>query len=155
LKRRHTHTHTHTHTHRERERERERLREREREADRDRDRDKQRQRQTKTDRQGEHNRYICISFVLHPPFFSFCFFSETGFLLCSPGCPGTHSVDQAGLELRNSPDSASQMLGLKVCAQFFYPLLKTHVLARLWCCGTSGRWDLVKKNTGRMPLKGI
>jgi hypothetical protein len=23
--------------------------------------------------------------------------------LCSPGCPGTHSVDQAGLELRNSP----------------------------------------------------
>jgi hypothetical protein len=24
---------------------------------------------------------------------------------CSPGCPGTHSVDQAGLELRNSPAS--------------------------------------------------
>jgi hypothetical protein len=23
--------------------------------------------------------------------------------LCSPGCPGTHSVDQAGLELRNLP----------------------------------------------------
>jgi hypothetical protein len=23
--------------------------------------------------------------------------------LCSPGCPGTHSVDQAGLELRNTP----------------------------------------------------
>jgi hypothetical protein len=33
--------------------------------------------------------------------------------LCSPGCPGTHSVDQAGLELRNSPASASQALGLK------------------------------------------
>ncbi|GAB1285783.1 Protein ELYS [Apodemus speciosus] len=28
--------------------------------------------------------------------------------LCSPGCPGTHSVDQAGLELRNPPVSASQ-----------------------------------------------
>jgi hypothetical protein len=27
--------------------------------------------------------------------------------LCSPGCPGTHSVDQAGLELRNLPASAS------------------------------------------------
>jgi hypothetical protein len=27
--------------------------------------------------------------------------------LCSPGCPGTHSVDQAGLELRNPPASAS------------------------------------------------
>jgi hypothetical protein len=36
--------------------------------------------------------------------------------LCSPGCPGTHSVDQAGLELRNPPASASQMLGLKACA---------------------------------------
>jgi hypothetical protein len=23
--------------------------------------------------------------------------------LCSPGCPGTHSVDQVGLELRNLP----------------------------------------------------
>jgi hypothetical protein len=34
----------------------------------------------------------------------------------SPGCPGTHSVDQAGLELRNPPASASQVLGLKACA---------------------------------------
>jgi hypothetical protein len=38
--------------------------------------------------------------------------------LCSPGCPGTHSVDQVGLELRNPPASASQVkvLGLKACA---------------------------------------
>ncbi|GAB1302775.1 Hypoxanthine-guanine phosphoribosyltransferase [Apodemus speciosus] len=36
--------------------------------------------------------------------------------LRSPGCPGTHSVDQAGLELRNPPASASQVLGLKACA---------------------------------------
>jgi hypothetical protein len=36
--------------------------------------------------------------------------------LYSPGCPGTHSVDQAGLELRNLPASASRVLGLKVCA---------------------------------------
>jgi hypothetical protein len=35
--------------------------------------------------------------------------------MCSPGCPGTHSVDQAGLKLRNLPASASQVLGLKVC----------------------------------------
>ncbi|GAB1292732.1 Cilia- and flagella-associated protein 119 [Apodemus speciosus] len=34
--------------------------------------------------------------------------------LYSPGCPGTHSVDQADLELRNPPVSASQVLGLKV-----------------------------------------
>jgi hypothetical protein len=36
--------------------------------------------------------------------------------LHSSGCPGTHSVDQAGLELRNPPASASQVLGLKACA---------------------------------------
>jgi hypothetical protein len=35
--------------------------------------------------------------------------------LYSPGCPGTHS-DQAGLELRNSPASASRVLGLKAYA---------------------------------------
>jgi hypothetical protein len=36
--------------------------------------------------------------------------------LCSPGCPGTHSVDQAVLELRNPTASASQVLGLKAWA---------------------------------------
>jgi hypothetical protein len=33
--------------------------------------------------------------------------------LYSPGCSGSHFVDQAGLELRNLPASASQVLGLK------------------------------------------
>jgi hypothetical protein len=36
--------------------------------------------------------------------------------LYSPDCPGTHFVDQAGLELRNLPASASEVLGLKECA---------------------------------------
>jgi hypothetical protein len=36
--------------------------------------------------------------------------------LFSPGCPGTHFVDQAGLELRNPPASASRVLGLKAWA---------------------------------------
>jgi hypothetical protein len=36
--------------------------------------------------------------------------------LCSPGCPGSYFVDQAGLELRNPPASASQVLGLKASA---------------------------------------
>ncbi|GAB1290364.1 NAD-dependent protein deacylase sirtuin-5, mitochondrial [Apodemus speciosus] len=36
--------------------------------------------------------------------------------LYSPGCPGTHSVDQASLELRNPPASAFQVLELKACA---------------------------------------
>uniref|UniRef100_A0A8C6GEU2 K Homology domain-containing protein n=1 Tax=Mus spicilegus TaxID=10103 RepID=A0A8C6GEU2_MUSSI len=35
---------------------------------------------------------------------------------CSPGCPGTHSVDHAGLKLRDPPASASRVLGLRVCA---------------------------------------
>jgi hypothetical protein len=35
--------------------------------------------------------------------------------LCSLGCPGTYFVDQAGLELKNPPASASQVLGLKAC----------------------------------------
>jgi hypothetical protein len=39
-------------------------------------------------------------------FFVFCFFRDR-VSLCSPGCPGTHFVDQAGLELRNPPASAS------------------------------------------------
>ena len=61
------------------------------------------------------------------------FSPETGFL-CSPGCPGTHSVDQAGLKPRNPPASASQVLGLKACAitaqllHSFYVWFKRFVL---------------------------
>jgi hypothetical protein len=58
-------------------------------------------------------KYI-LNFLLFWFFFVlFCFF-ETGFL-CISGCPGTQSVNQAGLKLRNPPASASQVLGLKVC----------------------------------------
>ena len=56
--------------------------------------------------------------------FVFCFFCFVLFCLVfwdtvslySPGCPGTHFVDQAVLELRNPPASASQVLGLKARA---------------------------------------
>jgi hypothetical protein len=41
--------------------------------------------------------------------------------LCSPGGLGTHSVDQAGLELRNPPASASRVLGLKACTATLGP----------------------------------
>jgi hypothetical protein len=41
--------------------------------------------------------------------------------LDSPGCPVNHSVDHAGLELRNSPASASQVLGLKECTITAWP----------------------------------
>ncbi|GAB1300999.1 Transcription factor 19-like protein [Apodemus speciosus] len=41
---------------------------------------------------------------------------SSGGFSCSSGCPGTHFGDQAGLELRDPPASASQVLGLKgVC----------------------------------------
>jgi hypothetical protein len=64
-----------------------------------------------------------ILFIDHIFFLVF----RDGVSLCSPGCPGTHSVDQAGLELRNPPASASQVLGLKAYATMpglqiiFYP----------------------------------
>jgi hypothetical protein len=46
----------------------------------------------------------------------FCFaLFEDRVPLCSPGCPGSHSVDQAGLEFGDPPASASQVLGLKGC----------------------------------------
>ena len=51
--------------------------------------------------------FVLFCFVL------FCFPRQVFFfLLCSPGCPGTHSVDQASLELRNLPASASRVLGI-------------------------------------------
>jgi hypothetical protein len=62
----------------------------------------------------------CFPWLAQPAFlvvfslFVCLFFGDT-VSLCIPGCPGTHSVDQAGLELRNPPASASQVLGLKTC----------------------------------------
>jgi hypothetical protein len=61
---------------------------------------------------------ICSFFF---QFFSFLVFQDR-VSLCSPGCPGTHSVDQAGLQLRNPPASASQVLGLKACTTTAWPV---------------------------------
>jgi hypothetical protein len=57
--------------------------------------------------------------------------------LCSPGCPGTHFVDQAGLELRNPPASASRVLGLKACATTpgLNFLLKIYFFHYIYVCG--------------------
>jgi hypothetical protein len=60
--------------------------------------------------------FFLFCFVLFCCFFVCLFVFRERVSLYSPGCPGTHSVDQAGLELRNSPASASQVLGLKACA---------------------------------------
>jgi hypothetical protein len=63
---------------------------------------------------------IYVSFLIRLVFWSFFFFwffkTQDRVSLCSPGCPGTFSVDQAGLELKNPPAFASQVLGLKACA---------------------------------------
>jgi hypothetical protein len=61
------------------------------------------------------------------------FFFQDRVSLCSPGCPGTHSVDQAGLELRNPPASASRVLGLKACATMIYLIYIAHLKIRLSC----------------------
>jgi hypothetical protein len=57
--------------------------------------------------------FFFIPFVVGGGFL-FCFFCccclfvfRDRVSLCRPGCPGTHFVDQAGLELRNQPASAS------------------------------------------------
>ena len=49
--------------------------------------------------------------------------------LYSPGCPGAHFVDQAGLELRNLPASASRVLELKACATTpgYNPIFKNNL----------------------------
>jgi hypothetical protein len=43
----------------------------------------------------------------------FVFVFQDRVSLYSLGYPGTHSLDQAGLELRNLPASASRVLGIK------------------------------------------
>jgi hypothetical protein len=67
----------------------------------------------------------CLKDSKSDPKTNFFLFLSFGFLrqvsLYSHGCPGTHFVDQAGLELRNLPASASQVLGLKACATIALP----------------------------------
>jgi hypothetical protein len=69
--------------------------------------------------------------------------------LYSPGCPGTHFVDQAGLELRNPPASASGVLGLKAGATMpgCLPLFKRHRLIK------NGRKCIILSVFGKTGLK--
>jgi hypothetical protein len=48
-------------------------------------------------------------------YFYFHLFIYFGFSRQGFSCPGTHFVNQAGLELGNQPASASRVLGLKAC----------------------------------------
>lgn len=52
--------------------------------------------------------YLCSLSILNinlPTIFLFVF--QDRVFMCSPGCPETHSGDQAGLKLRDFPASAS------------------------------------------------
>jgi hypothetical protein len=60
--------------------------------------------------------------------FCFCCCFRDRVSLYSPGCPGTHFVDQAGLKLRNPPASASKVLGLKACATIARPCFKVFTI---------------------------
>jgi hypothetical protein len=60
--------------------------------------------------------FLCLPRSLYLFIYLFIYFFRDRVSLNSPGCPGTHFVDQAGLELKNLPASASRVLGLKVCA---------------------------------------
>jgi hypothetical protein len=78
-----------------------------------------------------------------------CFFRDRVSLyrLC---CLGTHFVDQAGLELRNPPASASQVLGLKACATMPGPFnIIPHVLVTL------PSYTRSRDRPGRMQQTGI
>jgi hypothetical protein len=74
-----------------------------------------------------------LFFILLDFFFFFFFLVfQDRVSLYSPGCPGTHFVDQAGLELRNLPASAFRVLGLK--ARTTTPGLLLEVLIATSCC---------------------
>jgi hypothetical protein len=60
--------------------------------------------------------FTWLTFLSCNRFLFVCFVFRDRVSLCSPGCPGTHSVDQAGFKLRNPPASASQVLGLQACS---------------------------------------
>jgi hypothetical protein len=76
-------------------------------------------------------------FEIYFCFVLFCFLVWFGLVfqdrvfLCSPGCPVTHSVDKAGLELRDPPVSASQVLGLKACTTTAWQNLLFCILTKI------------------------
>ena len=66
--------------------------------------------------------FLCVCLVGWLVWFGLVFQDRVS--LCKPGCPGTHSVDQAGLQPRDLP--ASRMLGLKAyttTTQLFFHLM--------------------------------
>jgi hypothetical protein len=75
--------------------------------------------------------------------FFVCFFERV--FLCSSGCPGTHSVDQAGLKLGNSPASASQVLGLKACTTTPGPMPSSCVCGHQTCISKQNTIHIIER----------
>jgi hypothetical protein len=63
-----------------------------------------------------------LACLLSLSFFFFPLVFRDRVSLCCPGCPGTHSVDQAGLELRSLPASASQVRHHRLALFFFFKI---------------------------------
>ncbi|GAB1300036.1 DNA-dependent protein kinase catalytic subunit [Apodemus speciosus] len=78
--------------------------------------------------------------------------SAVGVSLCSSGYPGTHFVDQAGLELRNLPASASQVLGLQLHQGLIRICSKPVVLQKDAESGSENRWASEEVRTGRWKV---
>jgi hypothetical protein len=102
-----------------------------------------------------HGLHLCGAALteayVHPHSPSFVFWFLFFFLVfrdrvsqCIPGCPGTHSVDQAGLELRNLPASASRL------AWFLVFCFETVSLCSPGCpsAGVTGTCELLDVGTG-------
>jgi hypothetical protein len=87
-----------------------------------------------------HNRKIVkISEATLGLIILFCFVLFLLFLdrvsLCSPGCPGAHSVDKAGLKFRDPFASTSLVLGLKARAiTWLYFLLIIITICYIYEC---------------------
>ena len=60
--------------------------------------------------------YLLIDLSIYLSIYACISDFQDSFSLCSPGCPGTHSVNQVGLEFRDPPASAFQVLVVKACA---------------------------------------
>jgi hypothetical protein len=57
--------------------------------------------------------HICVCIYIYVIYYIYIVFWDRVSQCNSPGCSGTHFVDQAGLKLRNPPASASPVLGLR------------------------------------------
>ena len=79
-------------------------------------------------------RWHHASFSVFMLLFLFCFVFWDRVSLYSPGCPGTLSVDQAGLELRYTLASASWVLGLKVWVTIPQSFLLLSYIIHLFDC---------------------